>query len=79
MRARYDPLDRRQKLAAAILMSAVDLPQPLGDFGKLTLAAAKLCPGCGVDEIRYGQGRRVALTQARSLIDEMLAEMPDVP
>lgn len=71
---KYDPLDRRQRLAATILMSAVDLPQPLPEFAKLTLAAARLTPGCKVCEAMLGAGRRAALERARGLIDEMLGE-----
>lgn len=71
---RYDPLDPRQRLAAALLMSAVDLPQPVVEFSKLCLIASKLSPGCSVKDIQLGQGRRVGLLRARQLIDELLAE-----
>lgn len=74
MPAKYDPLDRRQRLAATILMSAVDLPQPASDFARLTIAAAKLTPGCDVKEAMFGAGRRRMLERARALINEMLAD-----
>lgn len=71
---RYDPLDGRQRLAATILMAAVDLPQPAGDYAKVMIAAAKLTPGCTVEEAMIGKGRQRMLERARALIDEMLAD-----
>lgn len=72
----YDPLDRRQRVAAAILMSAVDLPQPLPEFSQLCLKAARLAPGLSVQDAMVGQGRRACLEQARDLINAMLEEIP---
>lgn len=71
--AKYDPLDRRQRLAATILMIAVDLPQPAADFAKLSMLAAKLTPGVTLDEAPWN-GRRAGLLRARALIDAMLEE-----
>jgi hypothetical protein len=71
----YKPLDRRQRLAAVILLSAVDLPQPLPDVAVMWMAAAKNLPGVKVDELTMGEGRRAGLELARALIDEMLKEI----
>lgn len=69
-----DLLDRRQRVAAAILLHAVDLPQEMSAYAQLSLTAAKVCPGLNVSEAFTGQPRRVMLERARELIDEMLAE-----
>lgn len=69
-------LDRRNRLAAAILMIGVDLPQPAGAWAQAGMAAARLCPGVTVAEMGLGnQTRRQALERARELIDEQLAEL----
>ena len=68
------PLDRRQTLAASLLMAAVDWPQQLDLVAELWIKAAELTPGCTVDELLINGGRRVMLSRARDLIDEMLAE-----
>lgn len=72
---KYDPLDRRQRLAATILMTAVDLPQPLPEFAKLMMQAARLTPGVTAQEGMVGYGRMAALERARDLINEMLSEL----
>lgn len=71
----YDPLDRRQRVAAAILMSAVDLPQPAADLAKLMIQAAALAPGVNVQQVCFGLGRRACLERARDLITAMLEEI----
>lgn len=75
MSADPDLLDRRQRVAAAILLTAVNLPANMDALGRLALAAADVCPGIDVGEIKFGQGLRTGLLSARALIDEMLTEM----
>lgn len=72
---RPDPLDRRQRVAAAVLLSAIDLPHPVEEVARLALAAADVCPGINVVEAMFGQGRKACLERARDLIEEMLAEL----
>lgn len=69
-----DLLDRRQRLAAAILLSAIDLPAPLPAYAQHALEAAKVCPGLNVAEAAFGAGRVAGLLKARDLVDELLAE-----
>lgn len=68
-----DLLDRRQRHAAALLLSAIDLPAPAGAWARAAIAAAKVCPGIKITEVQLNS-RVAALTQARDLIDEMLRE-----
>lgn len=65
------PLDVRQREAAAELLMAFDLPQPMTEAATTMLEAATVMPG-----LRAGSlgGRRTHLERARALIDEMLAE-----
>ncbi len=71
-------IDRRQRVVAALMLVAIDLPQPMGEFAILMLEASKVCPGIKADELPNmdSRGRRRCLARARDLIDEMLAEMP---
>jgi len=69
----HDLLDRRQRLAAAALLAAVDLPQNLTDMARVWAEAAKVCRGVTIDQLSLNS-RRHALLKARGLIDEMLAE-----
>lgn len=76
-----DLLDRRARIAAANLLMAVDLPYPMPEYARMMTAAAKVCPGIKTADLPSvtsgpGVGRRAALTRARALIDEMLAELP---
>lgn len=70
-------LDRRQRLAAAMLIMAFDLPQPMTEAAKTMMEAAALCPGLTTGEIgTMGKSQRLShLNRARDLIDEMIAEI----
>jgi hypothetical protein len=70
-----DLVDRRQRLAACILLSAIDLPANATDAAKTFMAAARVCPGVTVGEAHLGH-RRDGLERAAALIAELLAEMP---
>ncbi|MDR3513761.1 MAG: hypothetical protein P4L73_19160 [Caulobacteraceae bacterium] len=72
-RTRPDLLDRRQRLAAALLLSAIDLPQEMAAVARLWREAARVCPGVNVGEMRLGDCRG-ALVAARDLIDQLLAQ-----
>jgi len=66
-------LDRRQRLVAVLVMSAVDLPAPAEQVAKLWIEAARLLPGVKSGDIPLG--RRVeSLTRARDLLDELIKE-----
>lgn len=67
-------IERRQRLIAAQVMMAVDLPQPAGIWAKHMIEAAKLCPGIKVGEIIMA--KRSGLKRARQMIDELLEELP---
>lgn len=72
-------IDRRQRVAAALLMMGFDLPQEMTAAARSMLAAARLCPGLSTGELvpMNSQSRRAALQRARAIIDEMLAETAD--
>lgn len=64
-------LDRRQREAAAELLMAFDLPQPMSEAAITMLEAAMVLPGMRMGSLG---GRRAHLERARALIDEMLSE-----
>jgi len=68
-----DLIDRRQRLAAALLLSAVELPADASNVALLWMVAARVCPGVTVAELALGH-RRAALERARELVEELLAE-----
>lgn len=68
-----DLLDPRQRLAAALCLSAIDLPAELGAWARQGLEAASVCPGVTVDQLRVNS-RREALLRARELLDELISE-----
>jgi hypothetical protein len=68
------PQDRRQRVAAALLITAIDLPAPLDKVAGLALTAGRICPDMSVQESMMGSGRRRQLEAARRLIDDMLDE-----
>ncbi len=77
MRPNPDLLDRRQRVAAAAILTAVDFPVPMMDHGLLMKEASRVGPPkMGVAEVGIGKGRRAQLELARDLINEMLAELP---
>jgi len=69
-------IDRRQRLAAANLLCAFDLPQNMLDASHSMLEAAAVCPGMTTADLPFtgAEGRRPALLRAKALIDEMLSE-----
>ena len=68
-----DLLDRRQRLAAALCLMAIDMPAPAAAWAAQIGQACQVCPNLTSD---YMYDRRLdALRQARALIDEMIAEM----
>jgi len=70
-------MDRRQCLAAAILLSAVDLPQPADKVAQLWLDAARVCPGITTGEVELGAGRLAQLQQVRRLVEAMISDCPN--
>ncbi len=70
-------IDRRQRLAAAALLLAFDLPQNLRAAGKSMLEAAHICPGMTTGDLEAmgSQGKASHLRAARDLIEEMLREI----
>jgi len=73
-------LDRRQRLAAALLIMGFDLPQEMAKAARTMMEAARVCPGLHTGDIGTmgGQTRRSALSRAQGIIGEMLAEMDGV-
>lgn len=69
-----DLIPRPQRLAAAALLSAVDLPAPAGDFALTVIEATDVCPGVTTADVALGAGRRAGLMRARALIDGLLSE-----
>lgn len=68
-----DLLDRRQRLAAAALLMAFDLPAPFAAAGEQMAEAAEVCPGLTLDEVPLGD-RAAALLRAKQIIDQLVAE-----
>jgi hypothetical protein len=64
-------LDRRQREAAAELLMAFDLPQPMTEAAITMLEAATVLPGMKMGSLG---GRRAHLERAREIIDGMLSE-----
>lgn len=67
-------IDRRQRLAASMLLMAFDLPAPMHPVSAQITAAAKITPGCTLDEFPALQSRRTMLEAAHRLTGELLAE-----
>lgn len=67
-------LDPRQQEAAALLLSAIDLPAPAYHVVRIWRRAAQVCPGITIDQALLGD-RRAQLEKARDLIDQVLSEM----
>lgn len=68
-----DLLDRRQRLAAALSLAAIDLPANAVDAARQLMQAASVCPGVTMDEIPTNS-RREALTKARDILNELISE-----
>lgn len=69
-------LDRRQRLAACLLLMAFDLPQPMTEAARTMMEAARICPGVHTGELGgMGSHQRVpTLQRVRDMVDEMIAE-----
>jgi hypothetical protein len=68
-----DAVDPRQRQAAAILLSAIDLPAPLQVVAGAWAEAAKVCPGITAATTQLTRAEQ--LRCARVLIDELLSEI----
>ena len=68
-----DLIDRRQRVAACILLSAIDLPAPARETARAWVAAARVCPRISVEEACLGN-RRAGLERVAALVAELLAE-----
>lgn len=69
-----DLIDPRQREAAALLLSAIDLPAPAAAAAKQWIEAASVCPGITADRVVLGD-RQAQLRRARELIDQVLDEV----
>lgn len=67
-----DLLDRRQRLAAALCLMAVDLPAPAAAWAAQIKQACQVCPN--LTSAHMHDKRLDALLRARALIDEMIEE-----
>ena len=68
-----DLLDRRQRLAAALCLAAIDLPAEMDAWGRQLKQASSVCPGVTIGEIPT-KSRREALTKARDILNELISE-----
>jgi len=70
-------IDRRQRLAAAALLMAFDLPQTMAAVTGSGMEASGICPELTTGEIPHlkADGRRHILEKARTMNDEMLEEI----
>ncbi len=70
-------IDRRQRIAASMLLMGFDLPAEAEAASKQMIEAAEVCPGITMGDMApMGKaGRFNALAAARALIDEMLEEI----
>ncbi len=68
-----DIIDRRQREAAVLLLTAVDLPVEVRTWANLIMEAAKVLPGASMSHA--AKDRRDGLERARDLINDMLAEL----
>ena len=66
-------LDPRQRMAAALILSAAKLPAEAAPLARLWMLAASLEPGVTIADMHLGD-RPGALRAARDLIDELLEE-----
>jgi hypothetical protein len=72
-------IDRRQKLAACLLLAAIDPPVPAAVAAYQLIEAARVCPGVTLDELPglWPGSRRDFLARAGALIEEMLVEISE--
>jgi hypothetical protein len=69
-----DLVDPRQRLAAALLLTAIDLPADMTGVARAGLQACNVCPGLTLAQVKFGD-RVGALGAARDLIDAILQEI----
>jgi hypothetical protein len=67
---------RRQRIAAACLLSAIELPADASAWAIQLKQAPRVCPNITMDQVAVGS-KRDGLLKARVLIDEMLNEQTD--
>lgn len=74
-------IDRRQRLAATMLLMGFDLPAPAHHAARQMQTAARITPGCTMDEFpgMFGSARKAMLQAAAGLIADMLAELAAAP
>jgi hypothetical protein len=72
-----DLLDPRQRQAACLLLSAIDLPCEVGAWARQIQQAASVFPGATIDQASLNS-RKAGLETARALIDAMLWELNHV-
>lgn len=70
-------IDRRQRVAAAMLLMGFDLPQDAISAARTMIEASRVCSGMTTGDMAPmgAQGRREALEAVRKLVDEMLSEI----
>lgn len=66
-------LDRRQRLAACLLLAAIPLPAEADRIASAWNSAAAVCPGVKAAEVPIGD-RTACLRLARDLIDQLIEE-----
>lgn len=72
--ARKDPIDSRQRFAAALLLSAVQPAVSLADHAEQLRQVAEVCPGYPAGSLHLGD-RLAALRQARGLVDTLISDL----
>lgn len=70
--------DRRQRVAAANLLMAVDLPQEMGEWAKHMMLATLVCPGMTTGDLPDRQSRLTGLEASKRLIESMIVEIGEV-
>ena len=71
-----DILDVRQRMIAALMLSAVDLPADLESVGAALKQATDVCPGLALADLPPLEpgGRKRNLERARQLLEQLLRE-----
>lgn len=72
-----DLLDARQRVVAALCLSAMDMPAPAAAWAEQIRQAASICPGLTSNYLH--NTRLGALIEARELLNEMIDETRPAP
>lgn len=69
-------IDRRQRVAATLLLMAFDLPQEMTKAARTMAEAARVCPGITTGDIGgMGNHNRLRiLERARDMVEQLIAE-----